>query len=221
MLALAFAVSLDGFGVGVSYGLRKMKIPISSILIITSCTALVIVASMALGQWLAAFIDHRVANQIGAWTLIGVGCWAIFNLYQNKETKRVQRDSVAETEISDIERSDHSKQVFKLEIKMLGLVVHILKKPTAADMDKSGAISAGEATLLGFALSMDAFGAGLGAALMGFSPWITGLLVSALCTLFILCGLRLGFMYSNIGWIKRLSFIPGAILILFGISRIW
>lgn len=88
-------------------------------------------------------------------------------------------------------------------------------------MDKSGDITAGEAALLGAALSIDAFGAGIGAAFMGFSPWTTGLLVSGFCTLFIFIGLRLGFKYSSIGWIKRLSFIPGVILILFGISRIW
>ncbi|RKD23793.1 sporulation membrane protein YtaF [Ammoniphilus oxalaticus] len=215
LLAIAFAVSLDGFGVGISYGLRRIKIPLSSILIITFCTAVVIVGSMNLGQLLAEYIDLEAANLIGAWVLIGVGCWSIFNLYQNKETQPGR----SEAEAVEVEQSP--KQVLKLEIKILGLVVHILKKPTIADMDKSGEITAGEATLLGFALSMDAFGAGFGAALMGFSPWSTGLVVSALCTLFILLGLRIGFMYSNIAWVKRLSFIPGVILILFGISRIW
>lgn len=213
LLALAFAVSLDGFGVGISYGLRKIKIPYSSIFIITSFSALVIVFAMRLGQWLATFVNLELANQIGAWLLIGVGCWAIFNLYQNKETQHINGDVRVEEE--------QPKQVLKLEIKMLGLVIHILKKPTMADMDKSGEISSTEAALLGIALSIDAFGAGIGAALMGFSPWLTGLLVSILCTGFILLGLRLGFRYSDIDWVKRLSFIPGMILILFGISRIW
>jgi len=213
LFALAFAVSLDGFGVGISYGLRKIKIPIPSILIITSCSALVIVIAMRLGQWLSTFVNLDIANHIGAWMLIGVGCWAIFNLYQNKETQHHSGGSSPEVE--------GPKQILNLEIKILGLVIHILKKPTAADMDKSGEISSGEAALLGTALSIDAFGAGIGAAFMGFSPWITGLLVSLFCTIFIFLGLRLGFKYSSIGWIKRLSFVPGVILILFGISRIW
>lgn len=216
LFALAFAVSLDGFGVGISYGLRKIKIPIPSILIITSCSAFVIVLAMRLGQWLSTFLDLEIANQIGAWLLIGVGCWAIFNLYQNKET---QQHPIGSMSVEDQDQGP--KQILNVEIKVLGLVIHILKKPTAADMDKSGVISSGEAALLGTALSFDAFGAGIGAAFMGFSPWVTGLLVSLFCTIFIYLGLRLGFKYSSIGWIKRLSFVPGVILILFGISRIW
>jgi putative Mn2+ efflux pump MntP len=35
LLILAFAVSLDGFGVGVMYGLRKIRIPLVSIGIIS------------------------------------------------------------------------------------------------------------------------------------------------------------------------------------------
>lgn len=103
LLALAFAVSLDGFGVGISYGLRKIKIPIPSILIITSCSALVIVLAMRLGQWLSTFVDLEIANQIGAWMLIGVGCWAIFNLYQNKETQH--HSGSANIEVEEPSRS--------------------------------------------------------------------------------------------------------------------
>ena len=40
----------------------------------------------------------------------------------------------------------------------------------SADIDKSGVINGIEAVLLGFALSIDAFGAGIGAAILGFSP---------------------------------------------------
>ncbi len=213
LFALAFAVSLDGFGVGVSYGLRKIRIPINSILIITSCSALMVIAAMEMGEWLSRFFSMHIADQFGAWILIGVGCWAIFNLYQNKETYR--------NNVENVPIKQESKQVFKLEIKMLGLVIHILKTPTVADMDNSGTITGGEAALLGIALSLDAFGAGVGAALMGYSPWMTGLFVSILSTVFIGLGLRLGFVYSEIGWMKNLAYIPGIILILFGILKIW
>ena len=48
-------------------------------------------------------------------------------------------------------------------------MIQILRKPTVADFDKSGTISAGEA-LLGIALSVDSFGAGIGASLLGMHP---------------------------------------------------
>lgn len=217
LLVLAFAVSLDGFGVGISYGLRKIKIPFPSILIITSCSATVILISMMLGNLVSSYINLKYANILGAWILIGVGAWAIFNLRQNKET---ENPGSSHSEI-ELETGLEPQAVLNIELKKLGLVIHILKRPTVADMDRSGTITGGEAAILGMALSMDAFGAGIGAALMGYSPLLTAFMVSVLSTSCILLGLRLGFLYSNIPWLKRVSFIPGIILILFGISRIW
>ena len=39
-ILLALAVSLDSFSVGFTYGLRKMRIPFKSIMIIACCSAL-------------------------------------------------------------------------------------------------------------------------------------------------------------------------------------
>lgn len=220
LFALAFAVSLDSFGVGISYGLRRIKIPIPSILIITSCSAVLVLLSMQLGKWLSGFISMETANITGAIILIGIGCWAIFNLYHNRETSHSDVPVNVAAYPGAMETSE-PLPVLKIEIKTLGLVIHILKKPTAADVDRSGIITGAEAALLGVALSLDGFGAGIGAALMGYSPWLTAMLFSNLCTIFILAGLRLGFLYSNIQWVRRMSFIPGAILILFGLSKIW
>lgn len=220
LLALAFAVSLDSFGVGISYGLRRIKIPILSILIITSCSAFLVLLSMQLGKYLGGFIGVETANLIGALILIGIGCWAIINLYFNRETRQ---DEVApEKPLEEIEAElIVPRPVLSIEIKTLGLVIRILKKPTVADFDKSGTITGAEAAFLGVALSLDGFGAGIGAALMGYSPWVTAPLISILCTIFILLGLRLGFIYSNVKWLQRMSFIPGVVLIVFGIVKIW
>ena len=58
------------------------------------------------------------------------------------------------------------KLLFNWEIRSLGVVIHILKKPTRADFDRSGIITGLEALFLGVALSLDAFGAGIGAAML-------------------------------------------------------
>ena len=62
------------------------------------------------------------------------------------------------------------KIIFNFEIKSLGVVISILQKPTDVDFDKSGTINGVEALVLGIALSLDAFGAGIGAAMIGISP---------------------------------------------------
>ena len=53
LLALALAVSLDGFGVGVTYGLRGIRIPLASIAIIAVCSGAVIWLSMLAGGFLS------------------------------------------------------------------------------------------------------------------------------------------------------------------------
>ncbi|MBO8156770.1 MAG: sporulation membrane protein YtaF [Bacillaceae bacterium] len=214
LLALAAVVSLDGFGVGVSYGLRKIKIPVFSILIIAGMTAAAIYISMQLGQWISFFMDQNTARHFGAWTLIILGIWAIINFYRNRETSH---SSVQMTK-GEINKP---KSVLNIEIKTLGLVIHILKKPTMADMDCSGSITGMEAALLGAALSLDAFGAGIGAALIGYHPLLTASVVSTVCIVFIGFGMKVGFLYANTSWVKKLSFLPGVILILLGISKIW
>lgn len=101
-----------------------------------------------------------------------------------------------------------------------GLVIHVLKTPTKADLDDSGTISVSEAALLGLALSLDAIGAGIGASLIGLKQLITSLVIGLMNFIFILLGMKLGFIFSNIHWMQRFSYVPGMILILIGILKI-
>lgn len=212
LLVLALAVSLDSFGVGVSYGLRKIKIPIFSIVIITTCSGLSILLSMELGKWISSYTSLAVENQIGAFILIGIGCWSIFNLFNNRETKKVSTFKTEEMK--------QEKQVLRLNIRILGLVIQILRTPTKADLDASGTITGVEALFLGIALSIDAFGAGIGSALMGYSPIQTAFLVSILSFILVFLGMHVGFLYSEVKWVRKISLLPGIILILLGLSRL-
>src|SRR5699024_12772258 len=51
----------------------------------------------------------------------------------------------------------------------------LLRKPQKADVDKSKTISMKEAFFLGTALALDAFGAGFGAARIGYAATMTGI----------------------------------------------
>jgi putative sporulation protein YtaF len=74
--------------------------------------------------------------------------------------------------------------------------------------------------LLGTALSIDALGAGIGAALVGFHPLLTAIVISAASGLFITAGLRIGHKCSEAGWVRRISYVPGIILILIGLIKL-
>lgn len=206
---LALAVSLDGFGVGVMYGLRKIRIPVLSVVIISLCSGVVIFASMYIGVLLLQFLSPNAAKIAGASILIGIGIWAVIQvIIQNHE------DSPEHVPSTD-------RRIVHFEIKRLGLVIEILRTPSKADVDRSGNISASEAALLGAALSLDAFGAGIGAALIGFSPFITSFAIAIASGVFIILGLRMGLLFSRVGWIKRFSVLPGLMLILMGVMKLF
>ncbi|WP_428909350.1 sporulation membrane protein YtaF [Niallia sp. Krafla_26] len=204
LLLLAFAVSLDSFSVGFTYGLRKMRIPLKSILIIVCCSAATLLAAMLMGHLFQQFMSPVFAEKIGGIILIALGCWVIYQFFH-----------------SDKEKEDlpHEKVILNFEIKSLGIVINILKKPMVADFDRSGTITGVEAFMLGLALSLDSFGAGIGASMLGFSPLYLALAVSLLSSGLVLLGMKLGTVLSKNSWLQKLSFLPGIVLIVIGIWK--
>lgn len=250
LLFLAFAVSLDGFGVGITYGLRKIRIPLASVAIIAGCSGAVILVSMLVGTFIARWLSPGGAKAVGAVILIGIGTYALIQFIKNrssagdeaqglegaaaKGTEASSAASAAESgmgDSSDASPTDSYASVgsgtdnervpmLTLELRLFGLIVQILRTPSVADVDRSGIITSGEALLLGFALSLDAFGAGIGAALVGFPAAPTALLIAAASGLFLWAGMRVGFVAAGMRWVQRLAVLPGLILIAMGIFKL-
>ncbi|QPC47194.1 sporulation membrane protein YtaF [Mangrovibacillus cuniculi] len=206
LLILAFAVSLDSFSAGFTYGLRGMKLPIKSIAIIGLFSGITLIVAMLLGRWLSQFFDPTIGETLGGVILVLLGAWVLYQFFRPEKLTE--------------EKLPHEKVIVKLELKSIGLVIQILKRPTEADFDKSGTITGIEAVMLGLALSLDAFGAGIGAALLGVSPLMLSTLVGCMCFIFLASGLKLGKWFSHISWLQRLSFLPGVILIVIGILKL-
>lgn len=222
LLILALAVSLDGFGVGVMYGLRKIRIPFLSIGIIALWSGIIICVSMQIGVLMSSFLSPAMAKRIGAVILIGIGVWALYQMMMQKDH---EQDAAAEESPAykldpGADALQKTKELVYIELKRFGLVIQILRRPSMADVDKSGNISASEATLLGLALSLDAFGAGIGAALIGFAPLMTAGVIALASGIFIAIGLRIGFRYAEMDWMKKLSVLPGCVLIMMGIMKL-
>ncbi|MEK3724364.1 manganese efflux pump [Paenibacillus sp. FSL H8-0034] len=267
LMLLALAVSLDGFGVGVTYGLRKIRMPLVSIAIISGCSGIIIYTSMQIGVWISSYVDPVFAKSIGGIILIGIGMWALYQVLGSKQesTEAVpaampattqpaavaeERDEVVllgasygeraavvdetghkTSVVQDMETSagvvndppdvqPSAKEVLYIELKRFGLVIQILRTPSMADMDRSGNISPYEAFLLGIALSLDAFGAGIGAALIGFTPWLTSMVIAMASGVFLAAGLRVGYKYADLSWMRSLSVFPGFVLIVMGIMKL-
>lgn len=224
LILLSFAVSLDGFGVGITYGVRKIKIPLSSILIIAACSGLIILLSMMLGVALTSWMSPHGASVLGAVILIGIGLAALLQFVRGGEREDDAKRTASNESNGLIQGtivSTPPAPVLKMELKVFGIIIQILRTPSAADLDRSGTISAGEAFFLGTALSLDAFGAGIGAALVGFPPLITAILIAAASGLFLWSGTRVGFWASGWRWVRQLSMLPGIILIAMGIFKLF
>ncbi|WP_028548051.1 sporulation membrane protein YtaF [Paenibacillus sp. UNC451MF] len=224
LLILALAVSLDGFGVGVMYGLRKIRMPLVSVAIISCCSGFIIYLAMQIGVFISHFVDPVFAKAIGGIILIGIGIWAVYQVMMEKKDVDSGDSADAPNElpvrISGIDGVPTTREVLNIELKRFGLVIQILRTPSIADMDRSGNISPYEALLLGIALSLDAFGAGIGAALIGFTPLLTSAVIALASGTFLASGLRIGYKYSDMSWLRRLSVFPGCVLIIMGIMKL-
>ncbi|MBB3129163.1 putative Mn2+ efflux pump MntP [Paenibacillus rhizosphaerae] len=242
LLLLALALSLDSFGVGITYGLRQMRISPLSIAIISLCSGVIIYVSMQVGVLLAQFVSPSIASIIGAVILIIMGSWSLVQMWIQKEKSGEGKDVEVAREAKDAHTSGmegHSLQssgregtldpaqheapeqtVFSLEIRKLGVVIRILRTPSSADMDKSGSISGWEAMWLGIALSLDAFGAGLGAALLGFSPLLTAVVIALFSGTFLVVGMKTGLRFASRTWMRRFTVLPAILLIVMGIMKL-
>ncbi|THF75477.1 sporulation membrane protein YtaF [Cohnella fermenti] len=219
LILLSMAVSLDGFGVGITYGLRKIRIPVVSVLIISICSGLVILLSMLVGVALSSWLSPDGASALGAIILIAIGGWALLRFIRNRGQDGEESGN-EEPKEAPVPRSAQKRALITLEIRRLGIIVQILRTPSVADVDRSGIITTGEAFLLGIALSLDAFGAGIGAALVGYPPLVTALLIATTSGLFLWLGMRVGFLVAGMRWVRRLSVLPGIILIVMGIMKL-
>lgn len=216
ILVLGFAVSIDSFGVGFTYGLRRISVPIKSLIVIMFCTGVMIFISMKIGQLLASVISPLVTKKLGAGILIVIGCWSLYNLFKNKDVKNPNNNQ------QNNQRRESFKviKLWNIELGNIAIAIKVLKRPEIADIDKSGYISINEAMILGLALAFDAFGAGIGAALIGYSTLLTVAIISIMSGLFVYLGIQCGFVLAKVKNMDKLSYLPGCLLILLGLIKI-
>ena len=203
---LALAISLDGFAAGITYGLKGIRINLLSIIIISIASGVMVLFSMVCGTWLTLLFSGVWATRIGGLLLVLIGCWL---LYQS--TREV--DSAEEVR-------DWPREIFTFEINSLGLIINILQEPVRADLDYSGTISKKEAVILGTALAVDAFGAGLGAAMAGYNILATAVLVVSFKFVLLKAGVYLGTHATANYSDTKLKITPGFILIILGLLKL-
>ncbi|WP_066639627.1 sporulation membrane protein YtaF [Desulfolucanica intricata] len=211
IILFALALNMDALGTGIAYGMRKIILPFSSLLIISLTSVAAIVISMQAGNLLTQIFSPGLAHRLGGAILLCIGIWILVQAIReapNNKPKPLER-------VGQI-----TKKVMQIRIRSMGLVIQVLREPTKADFDSSGVITAQEALILGLALSMDAFGAGFAVSMLGFSLILTALVVGIGHIILTYVGLYLGKSVTNTRFGRHFSTLPGCILILLGLFKL-
>ncbi|MEY9094802.1 sporulation membrane protein YtaF [Paenibacillus sp. RC84] len=153
LLILGFAISssLDNLGVGISYGIRKIRIGILSNLIVAAVCFLFSYTGIWFGKWISSVLPGMLPVLLGAFSLFFIGIRIILMATPGKEPEIAPSQS-----------------------KSNGLR-GILQNPEQVDRDNSKHIGIAESFILGIALSANALTNGLSAGLLGLSPFAISL----------------------------------------------
>jgi len=77
VLLFAIAVSIDGFAAGVAEGLRGIKVPLGSLLVMNVVSAVVVFLSVGSGRAVAGFLTPIAGRLIGGGILMTLGAWML------------------------------------------------------------------------------------------------------------------------------------------------
>ncbi|MCR4424643.1 MAG: sporulation membrane protein YtaF [Firmicutes bacterium] len=205
LLLLSLAISMDGFGVGLCYGLRRIRVPLGALAIIGISSALAVGATMSLGHLASTAFAPRVGRVVSAIVLVGMGVWLGLEGVLDGAKEKAAKDG------------DPDAALLSVRLRPLGVVLQVMRDPEIADVDRSGTISPREAVLLGTSLTLDALGAGFGAGVGGLFSFMAVLLVGAMQSALVTLGFRLGSRVPEGFGGLGLRLAPGGILILMGL----
>ena len=207
VILLAISLSIDALGIGCSYGLRKIKVPLAAKCIIAVISMMVTALAVFLGAWINQWLPGGVAQALGAGILIVLGLWILVQGAGEEKPK--------DTQIEE-------KTIFHMIIRSLGITIQIIKRPEICDINRSNRIEPGEALYLGFALSMDSIGVGIASASLGFNYLMIPLFVAFFQILFLSAGILVGKKLSGFRVDHRVwTYLSGLLLIFIGIARIF
>ncbi|MBB6670718.1 sporulation membrane protein YtaF [Cohnella nanjingensis] len=178
LLILGFTVSssLDNLGVGISYGIRKIRIGFVSNLLIAAVCFAFSYAGIWFGKWISAVLPGILPVLLGTFILFVIGIRIILLAMP----RRRQAVSAPEPEP---------------DAKGLS---GILRHPERADRDRSNHIGIAESLILGVALSANALTNGLSAGLLGLSPFMISLMAAVGSFLTVWLGVWLGAKVANV-----------------------
>ncbi|AKL96953.1 sporulation protein [Clostridium aceticum] len=206
-LLIAIAISMDSLSVGIAYGIKNIKVPLRSLIILDCISVILLSFGFFMGNLLTQLVPAFVTELIGAGILVIIGLWFITQSWLNYKYPK--------------EKLPQPTSIAVISINSLGIAINILRDPSKADLDISGIIDTKEAVLLGIALAIDSLAIGIAVSLSSVSIIVFTLFLVAIMNLvFLLSGIFVGKNYIASRLKEKTSFIPGFILVILGLTRL-
>ena len=196
IILLALSVSIDSFGIGITYGLRKTSLSTPAKFILFFVSLLFVGISVAFGYFLISILPANIIKIISVILLVFMGFLIIYEAMK-KEYK--------------------SHKIF---LKSLGITIQIIRNPISSDLNNSKVIEKNEALYLAFALSLDSICVGITSSSFGMYSLLFPILVPLFQFIFLNAGIVLGKrLVSYNTSLKKWNIISGILLIVIGILR--
>ncbi|WDL97983.1 sporulation membrane protein YtaF [Alicyclobacillus sp. ALC3] len=195
IIAIGIASNLDNAGVGIAYGVRRIRIPWPQNLVIAVISFVATLAAGLFGNAVTTWLSPLVANLIGTVVIVCVGVWVLMQPFiAHRAPKPKQKNS--------------------------SFITDILRNPEAADRNNNQAIGFGEAMILGVALAMNALAGGFDAGITKLDVLWTSVSVGVFS--FALLGLAAfsGRRYAAETLGEKATIAAGILLILVGIHQL-
>lgn len=162
-LVLVTAVSVDAFVASIAYGTNRIRIPLSSVMVINGVCCAMLGLSLVAGALIRPFFPAGLTKALCFALLFLLGALKLWDSTLKAYIRR--------------RKTLHKKLAFSF--LSLNFILDIYANPEEADCDRSKTLSPAEAASLAVALSIDGLAVGFGAAL-GNSNILEALLFSLL-----------------------------------------
>jgi putative sporulation protein YtaF len=196
ILGIALANNLDNLGVGIAFGVARIRLGPLINLWIAILTFVMTGVAVIFGDRLGSLVALPLAHALSAALLCGMGLWM---LLPSRRRQGPERAPDAASGIS---------------------LRQILSDPTCADRDRSRDIDAREATLLAVAVSLNNLGGGVGAGLAHLSALWTALSSAIVSFVVVWLGAWAGRQLGEARLGKQAQTIAGSLLVLIGLWQL-
>jgi len=196
--SIAVTNNLDNVGARLAYSIQGIRISALINFWIAVITFVISFFAVFFGSIISEFLGRQASSIIAMLLLTAIGLWMILEPY--------------------IRRQQHGPITDAHENKKS--ILHILLNPEHADMDKSKHIDFKEATLLGFALSINNVGGGVSAGMIGLNSFWVGLLSAVLSFLSLWVGNYVAEAFIKWNITNKATVVAGILLIAIGIKQL-